>query len=76
MTLLTAEQCRETAFRKMVEAKSHGSPGRPELVKTAQAWQALAEQLERADALGTFARRGKIENPTVAPAGTQKPPLG
>jgi hypothetical protein len=63
MTLLTAEQCRETAFRKMIEAKSHGSEGRPELVKTAQAWQALAEQLERADALGTFATRDRIKNP-------------
>jgi hypothetical protein len=54
MTLLTAEQCRDTAFRKMMEAKSL------ELVKTAQAWLTLAEQIERAEALGRFARRDRL----------------
>jgi hypothetical protein len=62
MTLLTAKQCRDTAFRKMIEAKSHGSEGRPELVKTAEAWQALAEQLDIAEALGTFVTRHRIDN--------------
>jgi monoamine oxidase len=44
------------AFRKMIEAEGHGVLGSFELEKTAQAWQALAEQIERADALGTFTR--------------------
>ena len=60
MTLLTAEECRERAFRKIIEAQSYGSPADPELVKTAQAWQALGEQVERAEALGTFARPDRM----------------
>jgi hypothetical protein len=65
MASLTAEQCRDTAFRKMIEAKSHGSERRPELVKTAEAWQALAEQLDIAEALGTFATRDSSKSSTA-----------
>jgi hypothetical protein len=64
MTLLTAEQCRETAFRRMTEAKAERSPRRLEFEKTAQAWLTLAEQVERAEALGTFARSELAAQPS------------
>jgi hypothetical protein len=54
MTMLTAAECREKAYQKMMEAKSDRVLGK-KLEETAEAWLALADQIERADLLGTFA---------------------
>jgi hypothetical protein len=56
MTLLTAAECREKAYRKMAEANSDRQLGL-KIRATAEAWLALADQIERADVLGTFAKR-------------------
>jgi|BarGraNGADG00212_1021973.scaffolds.fasta_scaffold199769_1 hypothetical protein len=56
MTLLTATECREKAYRKMAEANYDRQLGL-KLRSTAEAWLALADQIERADVLGTFAKR-------------------
>jgi hypothetical protein len=48
MTMLTAAECREKAYQKMMEAKSDRVLGK-KLEETAEAWLALADQIERAD---------------------------
>jgi hypothetical protein len=58
MTLLTAAECRETAYRKMGEAHYDRALGL-KTSATAEAWLVLAEQIERADVLGTFAKRAR-----------------
>jgi hypothetical protein len=44
----------------MIEAQIERSPRRLEFEKAAQAWLTLAEQVERAEALGTFARSDRM----------------
>jgi hypothetical protein len=63
MTLLTAAECREKAYRKMADANDDRRLDL-NLNATAEAWLALADQLERAEALGTFAKRipGGVNN--------------
>jgi hypothetical protein len=50
MTLLTAAECREMAYRKMGEAHYDRALGL-KTSATAEAWLVLAEQIERADVL-------------------------
>jgi hypothetical protein len=57
MTLLTAAECRETAYRKLAEANCDRHLGLIKIRATAEAWLALADQIERADVLGTFAKK-------------------
>jgi hypothetical protein len=57
MTLLTAAECRETAYRKMAEANCDRHLGLIKIRATAEAWLALADQIERADVLGTFEKK-------------------
>jgi hypothetical protein len=54
--MLTAAECREKAYRKMAEANYDRQLGL-KLKATAEAWLTLADQIERADVLGTFAER-------------------